>query len=520
MAGGSRRRAALIALIVVGGLSGTAGRAGPSLVAAVGVGVEPWGVAVNPSTDRVYVANFAGPGSPGTVTVFDGTSRNVVTTLPVGAGPVGVAVDPTAGRAYAASAVGESLTVINSTTNSVIGTITGLDTGPYGVAANPATGLAYAGNFDPEAPGVVWVIDGGTLLLITTVAVGGGPHHVAANPATNRIYVSNAGAGTLSVIDGGANAVVATAGVGASPQGVAVDPGADRIYVANRDSDSVSVVDGASSSVLATIPVDDRPTGVAIDTSTKWLYVTHDAPQNSVTVIDATSLGVLARFAAGPRPRGVAADPVTNRAYVSNFDAHTVSVVERVAPPAPVITRPVTGGFAGVPSLVEGTSVPNVTVGVYEGVTLLASATATGAGIWATTISLAPGAHTITPKVTDSAGDVSAASAAVAFTVDATPPVSTIDPALVVAPLLPVTGTATDAFGSGIASVTVIFDPLLGPAVAVQADVTCTDATRQSCAWAAHPPGIPGIYAAGARSTDRAGNVEFPGPAVFPILVV
>ena len=61
------------------------------------------------------------------------------------------------------------------------------------------------------------------------------------------------------------------------------------------------------------------------------------------------------------------------------------------------------------------------TVKVYDGATLLGSATANGSGAWSyTTAALANGAHSLTATATDAAGNISTASAALAVTIDTT----------------------------------------------------------------------------------------------------
>ena len=60
-----------------------------------------------------------------------------------------------------------------------------------------------------------------------------------------------------------------------------------------------------------------------------------------------------------------------------------------------------------------GTAEANSTVKVYDGATLLGSATANGSGAWSyTTAALANGAHSLTATATDAAGNTSAASTA------------------------------------------------------------------------------------------------------------
>src|SRR6185369_5139481 len=70
-----------------------------------------------------------------------------------------------------------------------------------------------------------------------------------------------------------------------------------------------------------------------------------------------------------------------------------------------------------------GSAEANATVKVYDGVTLLGSATASGAGAWSfTTAALTNGAHSLTATATDVAGNTSAASGALSVTIDASAP--------------------------------------------------------------------------------------------------
>ena len=72
-----------------------------------------------------------------------------------------------------------------------------------------------------------------------------------------------------------------------------------------------------------------------------------------------------------------------------------------------------------------GTAEANSTVKVYDGATLLGSATANGSGAWSyTTAALANGAHSLTATATDAAGNTGAASSALAVTIDTTAPVA------------------------------------------------------------------------------------------------
>ena len=72
-----------------------------------------------------------------------------------------------------------------------------------------------------------------------------------------------------------------------------------------------------------------------------------------------------------------------------------------------------------------GTAEAGSTVKVYDGATLLGSATANGSGAWSyTTAALANGGHSLTATATDAAGNTGVASAALAVTIDQRPTAS------------------------------------------------------------------------------------------------
>ena len=62
--------------------------------------------------------------------------------------------------------------------------------GPTGLDVNAATNRVYVAN---NGAGTVSVVDGTTNSIVGTTAVGVGPRDVAVNAATNRVYVSNGG---------------------------------------------------------------------------------------------------------------------------------------------------------------------------------------------------------------------------------------------------------------------------------------------------------------------------------------
>ena len=76
-----------------------------TVTATIPVGFNPRGVAANPKTNTIYVANVFG----NTVSVISGETNTVVATIRVGFRPFAIAANPKPSRAYVAN--GESNTV-------------------------------------------------------------------------------------------------------------------------------------------------------------------------------------------------------------------------------------------------------------------------------------------------------------------------------------------------------------------------------------------------------------------------
>ena len=128
--------------------------------------------------------------------------------------------------------------------------------------------------------------------------------------------------------------------------------------------------------------------------------------------------------------------------------------VDTVAPTAPSITSDVIVNANEV--ALTGTAEANSTVKVYDGTTLLGSATVNGTGTWSyTTGILANGTHSFTATDTDAAGNTGVASSVAAVTVN-TP----IPTAPVIASFSPDSGTV----GDGLTNVNIL--TLTGTAVA------------------------------------------------------
>ena len=223
----------------------------------VDVGVYPVGVAVSPAGTRVYVTNFGS----GTVSVIDTATNQIVPVnetltnnagIVVGLGPYGIAVNPSGAKVYVANSISNSVSVIDAVSNTAIKVVS-VGSQPYGVAVSPAGSKVYVTNYAGNSVSVINTANDSVEYL---VAINGlpfnKPYGIAVNPAGTRVYVANEGAGTVSVINAANDTVLNTVNVGNSPRGLAVSPDGTKVYVVNSGDRTVSVIDATSGAYLVT----------------------------------------------------------------------------------------------------------------------------------------------------------------------------------------------------------------------------------------------------------------------------
>jgi len=224
--------------------------------AALGVGDNPQGLAVNTGLSLLYVADTG----TNHVTVFDistGIAPARIQYILVGAGPLGVAIDQTTYTAFVTDSLGNTVSVIQPGTYSVTTTTVGAS--PFGVAVNPANDNVIVTN---SAAGTVSVLNGFTYNVIATIKIGDTPQGIDINTAANTAYVADASTGAVTVINLATFAPLAsTIPVGAGPYGVAflLNPAnpsfPNLVFVTNNGPNTVSVINPATNTVIATIVV-------------------------------------------------------------------------------------------------------------------------------------------------------------------------------------------------------------------------------------------------------------------------
>jgi PQQ-dependent catabolism-associated beta-propeller protein len=197
----------------------------------------------------------------------------------------------------------------------------------------------YVSNEDGES---VTVLDTNTSTVIENIAIGKRPRGLKLNADGSQLFVAVSGlpkcppsvpdeecaklerdlkADGIAVVDTATQKVVKVLHAGSDPEQFALSRDGKRLFVANEDSATLSVVDIKSGTVVQRVPVGREPEGVAVTPDGRWVLVTNES-DNSVSIIDTRTLKIVKSVQVGKRPRDVAFTPDGRTAYVSGeFDA-------------------------------------------------------------------------------------------------------------------------------------------------------------------------------------------------------
>jgi YVTN family beta-propeller protein len=293
-----------------------------SVIATIPVGNHPTYLAVDETTNRIYVSNQ----TDDTVSVIDGAANKVLGTVRVGHYPNGVAVNSTTNTIYVANLTGGTLSIIDGTT--LTATKIWVGSSPAKVAVNPTMNRVYVTLEDQN--GFLEVVDGKERKVEASIPVPPYPLSVAVDIDSNEVYVADflCGCGLISVVDGATNAVMDTIHLpGASlVEGVAMDPKHSRAY-ATDENKGFYVIDTPSGTLLGEVNDLEYPNEIAAILGTT-LAVAPNTGSNRAVFINAATIAVEKRVAVGKSPTGVAVNATTRRAYVANRGSNTVSVIQ------------------------------------------------------------------------------------------------------------------------------------------------------------------------------------------------
>ncbi len=284
--------------------------------------------------------------------------------------PTGPPLTPAVtGSVWVADEDGDSLTVVDAATNTVLTTLTGLHQ-PHNVQVGLDGAIVYALS---GSDNVVVAIDPATYKVTAIAPTGPAPAHVIEAP-NGTVYVTNSGDGTVSVYDGPGLSQTGRITVGGMPHGLRPAGNGSVIVVANTDAGALDVIDSATNAVVGRVNVGSGPAQVAVGTDGRYAYAginkpsavvkvdlvarklvgsvpvpsqpvqlyltpddailvsanqgTQDKPGNTASLIDTATMTVRSTVNAGSGPHGVTIDDTGTWAWITNSYDNTTTAID------------------------------------------------------------------------------------------------------------------------------------------------------------------------------------------------
>lgn len=277
-------------------------------------------LAVQPAAvaSKVYVANNGSNG----VLVIGSKTNAVVANISVGQGPYDLELGLNSGMAYVSNFIDQTVSIINTNTNTVAATIPGLPANPTIMAIDPSNTRLYSCGHDFNQ---VMVMDITYNSFLTTIDIGQSCEALIVSPDGSKLYVT--GGTTLVVVDLVSSLVVDTTDIGDTLEYVAVNSLGSRLYIATFKPDVV-VFDTSNNTVISRIVVGSSPLDVAISADNSLVYTTNLNGSNTVSVIDTVSNVVVDTISVVDQPTQIALSPDEKFAYVTHNDTNVVSVID------------------------------------------------------------------------------------------------------------------------------------------------------------------------------------------------
>jgi DNA-binding beta-propeller fold protein YncE len=296
-------------------------------IANITLGKQPYCIAVNDETNRVYV------GVDGGLMVINGETDEVIAEIPLSDDVIALAVNPQTNRIYAGVYGEKNVTVINGATNLIVGTIPEHLYGSRNLAANPITNRVYIG-YEAVLMGYydrVIVYDGENLQFVISVQLGLSSYYeevgVAVNPNTNIVYATWTGNSSLYMIDGNTHAITNNVRPSSFTYAVMVNSYTNYVYIGDEVLNG-ETLEQVTSDYTGKIKAIDPIHNLLYTTESRDLYRLNGTTH---TVIDSLELHWWISSYSDP----VAVNPKTSKIYIVNSQENQTCVVSAGALPQP-----------------------------------------------------------------------------------------------------------------------------------------------------------------------------------------
>jgi len=237
--------------------------------------------------------------------------------------PIGVPQIPNTNKIYVVDSPGNQIFVINGITNEIITSIS-VGENPRASVFEPTLNKLYVSNIKS---GTVSVIDTLTNTVQSTIPVLGAGS-IDIDTTTKKVYVPSFGLGTITVIDANTDEIVDTIVTsGTNLSEIVVNTDLQRLYVADGASNTLIVVDIATKTEINTTALSGIPVGMALNLSNNSVYIALFTV-NTVVAFDGVTNTIIENIPVGFAPTGVGVNSLTNKVFVANAGSGTVSVID------------------------------------------------------------------------------------------------------------------------------------------------------------------------------------------------
>ncbi len=280
---------------------------------------HPRGMAITPDGALLFVPN---EGSD-TVSVIDTVTNTSIGTITVSDGPIDVAVSPNGSIAYVVAGGADVIDVIDVNTLAVVGTpITVTDTFPASVVFSPNGATAYVAGY---GTGVVNIINVGTAMETDVVSGFGAPQGLAVTSDGGTLWVS--GNGSLRSMDTTTLTISGPLQAPGTPQirFLGLSPDESTIVMGGDGTTDIYFVDTATSTIVDTVDVGQGAYAFGFSGDGSRLYV--GLGSNDIAEIDLSSHVNLGNIATGAGSWSIVMAPSGDFGYVSNYFDNNVAIV-------------------------------------------------------------------------------------------------------------------------------------------------------------------------------------------------
>ena len=292
---------------------------------------SPTWIAINPAQTRAFVTNQ----SDDTVSVIDTFTDTVVKKIPVGREPLGLVANPqpAISEVYVANSRSDNVSVIDTVEDKEskipVGKV------PVDLAISPDGGTLYVVNRADASISIVSVegrkqVD--SIRLKRTE-----PEAITITPDGIYLYVAHFRDGIVAVIDTRFKNEVAASRVGSEPAAITTNSSGKYVYAVNSFDDSMSIIDTASNVALP--PLKTAPgagvAGIAVITGSDGgdlVYLTHVYTANIVLIEIPADISQYQKsdsaIDVGLSPKGIAILKDGEKIYVANSADNSISVLQ------------------------------------------------------------------------------------------------------------------------------------------------------------------------------------------------